>query len=237
MNDIKNILIFLSLSLKVFLGFVLFNLLYLLICIIAILVIFIASPALLIHPLFLLLLLTGVILCHFILKKGFLFKYQWMLNFKFTDFLTGESSPDNTVSTEYDSVLKLPVKKIKKQFQAVKSDLKSRRLLLISNPVILLMAITQMSIKHTWDKEADIAEPIRRLGWRYLVLNLLAFLMLLIPFVLISILLTIGIQWQFKYLIFFLGFIFAYFLYSALFVPIVSLLIQRQIHISFLERP
>lgn len=237
MNDFKDILLFLSLSLKIFLGFVLINLFYLLLSVLVILGLFMASPMLLIHPLFLLIMLICIVFFHFILKKGFLYKYQWMLNFRFTDFLAAGSLPNHEISTESDSISKLPVEMIKKKFQAVKSDLTPGGLPLISKPVVLLMAMIQLSVKPTSDKKVGITEPIGKHVWRHLLLNLLAFLMLLIPFFLISLLLTIGIQWQLKYLIFFMGFLFAYFLYTALFAPIISLLIQRQIYVSVTDGP
>jgi hypothetical protein len=195
-----------------------------------------ASPVLLNQPLFLLVLLIGMIFFHFFLKKVFLFKYQWMLNFRFPDYLARKSSPDQEISIKYDSMVKLPVDKIKRQFQALKIELTSHGLALISNPVILLMVMNRMSDKNHSNQKMDFTDIIRKYVWRHILLNVLVFFMLLIPFILISLLLTIGIQFHFKYLIFFLGFIFAYFLHSALFAPIISLLIQKFDYESVVDR-
>jgi hypothetical protein len=236
MNDLKDILIFLSLSLKFFLGLVFFNLLYLFLCVMAIFGFFLASPSLLNRPEFLLILLAGIFVFHIILKNKFLFKYQWMLNVRFADFLTGKLSPSQETSTEYDSLSKLPVENIKERIPGIKSAFRSRELALILKPVILLTAITRQVIKSSREPEADISDSIRKQMRRYFLWNLLAFLVLLIPFISISILLTFGIQWPLKYLVFFLGFTFAYFLHNALFRPIILLLIQRRLYVSVFNR-
>ncbi len=232
MKDIKDILVFLSLSLKIFLSLVFFNLLYLLISIIIIVGLFFVSPAPMSHSGSLLLLLISIIAFHIAFKNIFLFKYQWLLNFRFIDFLGNNPSLNPPISTDYDRGLKLPIEEIKSQYKAVKSGLKPRGLALFSKMFVISMIMTLILTEHPFNWNRGITENLKKSVLKLYLLNLLIFFMILVTFTLISFLLTIGIHLELKYLVFFIGFLFAYFLHAALFDPIVSLMIQKQTYLS-----
>jgi len=232
MKDIKDILVFLSLSLKIFLSLVFFNLLCLLISIIIIVGLFFVSPAPMSHSGSLLLLLISIIAFHIAFKNIFLFKYQWLLNFRFIDFLGNNPSLNPPISTDYDRGLKLPIEEIKSQYKAVKSGLKPRGLALFSKMFVISMIMTLILTEHPFNWNRGITENLKKSVLKLYLLNLLIFFMILVTFILISFLLTIGIHLELKCLVFFIGFLFAYFLHAALFDPIVSLMIQKQTYLS-----
>ncbi len=232
MKDIKDILVFLSLSLKIFLSLMFFNLLYLLMSIMIIFGLFLVSPAPMSHSGSLLLLVISIIASHIVFKNIFLFKYQWLLNFRFIDFLSKNPSPNQQIPTDYECGLKLPIEEIKSQYKAVKSGLKPRGLALFSKIFVISLIMTLISPEHPFNWNRGITENLKKSVLKLYLLNFLIFFMILATFTLISFLLTIGIRLELKLLVFFIGFLFAYFLHAALFDPIVSLMIQKQTYLS-----
>lgn len=232
MKDIKDILVFLSLSLKIFLSLVFFNFLYLLMSIMIIFGLFFVSPAPMNHLGSLLLLLISIIASHIVFKNIFLFKYQWLLNFRFINFLGNNPSPNPQITIDYERGLKLPIEEIKSQYKAVKSGLKPRGLALFSKMFVISLIMTLITREHPFNWNRCITENLKKCILKLYLLNLLIFFMILVMFTLISFLLTIGIRLELKLLIFFIGFLFAYFLHAALFDPIVSLMIQKQTYLS-----
>lgn len=232
MNDIKDILVFLSLSLKTFLSLVFFNLLYLLMSIMIIVGLFLVSSAPMSYSGSILLLLIFIIASHIAFKNIFLYKYQWLLNFRFIDFLGNNPSLNPQIPTDYDRELKLPIKEIKNQYKAVKSGLKPRGLALFSKTFVISMIMTLILTEHPFNWNRSVSENLKKSILKLYLLNLLIFFMILVMFILISFLLTIGIHLELKLLVFFIGFLFAYFLHAALFDPIVSLMIQKQTYLS-----
>jgi hypothetical protein len=136
------------------------------------------------------------------------------------------------IPTDYNCGLKLPIEEIKSQYKAVKSDLKPKGLTLFSKTFVISLIMTLISPEHPFEWNRGITENLKKSVLKIYLLNLLIFFIILIMFILISFLLTIGIHLELKYLIFFIGFLFAYFLHAALFDPIVSLMIQKQTYLS-----
>lgn len=114
-------------------------------------------------------------------------------------------------------------------YASIKSNLAGLRAWFISPLLTSAFVSSQLKLKSSDSiQEAVTAEQwktMKRIRLSFLGYELVLFLIIFLPFGLISFLYTIGISFPFQVLIYLLGFFFTYFLYSVIVQPILGLLI------------
>lgn len=229
-SGIKDVLVFLGLTNRRFLLQLLFNFLTLLFIILVLFAIFIINFRFVVGPIPILLFLTAAMLFYFLMRSKFIFKQKWMLFLGFSRYLANnqDTLPDGRAEKRFSTLLAL--KDIRIRLREVKLELNKSGQKWVSEDIALALAVgLSGSLIQQMEKSHVSPHTLTRDSIRYFVVKFLIFISCLIPFAIISFLFTIGIQPGLTYLVYALGFLFAYFLYVAIFDPIVSLFIHRKI--------
>ena len=217
MNELRDVLIFLSVSFRrFFLNFLLYSGYFFVVVVLTAFVFFFSFRTFGNYTLFIIVLAVLVVM-HFIVRKRLFLKRQLRLNLMFVEFL-GKKDRQDFSPVEAGKFL---LKKVKE----VKSGLKEEGAGFI--PDKLLLALTALRTGGE-DRSFTIGElkKLKAATLKYIFMDALIFLIVLIPFALISFFFTKGFVVSIQLLIYLLGFLFVYFLNSAVFDPILYLIIQ-----------
>ena len=214
-------------SFRVFLKQLFFHLLGLLLLVILVISIFLFYFPLLTRPAFILSLFFTIFLVHQLLKNSLLIRHQWSMMTGFAGYL---ADPNNFVSParerKSDSILSA---------EEIRSELRHSRFLFREWGVVTVsrkMCWSFTTLKHTVFRDfvldQILAKRMRVITWKLFVLKALAFLVLLMPFILVSILFTLGLRSELKLVIVLLGLAFVYFLNAAIIEPVFYLSVQKK---------
>ncbi|MFC2155886.1 hypothetical protein ACFLRB_05305 [Acidobacteriota bacterium] len=217
MNELRDILIFLSVSFhRFFLNFLLYSGYFFMVVVLTAFAFFFSLRTFGNYTLFIAV-MAVLIVIHFLVKQRLFRKRQLRLNLLFVEFLKNKGRQDITPVEPKEFSLK----KVKK----MKSGLKKEGAGFISNKLLLaLTALQTGGGDDTWAKRK--LRKLKTVTLKYIFIDVMVFLIILIPFALISFLFTKGLGVGIQLLIYLLGFLFVYFLNSAVFDPIVYLIIQ-----------
>jgi L-cystine uptake protein TcyP (sodium:dicarboxylate symporter family) len=231
MTDLKIVLLFFSYSIGPFLLYLMFNLFYFLLIIAITIAAFFFSYTSNNHQVFVVY-LVGIILLSLLIRRTIFLKWDLGLNIHFIRFLARlEGSESQIEGAGSDSsrvhLPQNPGETLKK----IKENLKKSNIHRLSFRLLTALAALHINGQEL-PKESSHPDSILRLkryALRLTLMEVLAFLLLLIPFGLISFLFTIGVESAVKVLIYVLGFFFAWFLQSAIVLPISGLILQKRI--------
>jgi len=231
MTDIKTVLLFFSYSMGPFLLHLMLNLFYFLLIIAITIVAFFFSYTSNNHPVFVIY-FVGIILLNLLIRRTIFLKWHLGLNIHFIRFLTRlEASEGQIEGIGSDSTkVNLP-QNPREKLKRIKENLKKRGINRLHFKLLTALAAPYIN-EQELPKESSLPDSIHRLkrhALRLTLMEALAFLLLLIPFGLISFLFTISVGSAVKVLIYVLGFFFAWFLHSAIVLPISALILQKQI--------
>ena len=245
MKDIKKVLLFFSFSMASFLVYLSLNLFYFFAIIGVTISIFVMGYMSQVQWLFPAYLVVALPLIFWGFQVFFL-KKRLALNVDYIRFLDRleKVGSDGIMSNSTDSAkVELP-QDLKKLFKEIKAKVKKEGIKYISPKLAIALAAVHIGEQQTQPMqqaqqtqpmqpqlsvESYNAETIRR--WKYdslrlFLLEILAFLILFIPFGLISLIFTMGLDNMVKQLIYVMGFFFAWFLHSSIVTPIAGLILQ-----------
>lgn len=230
-EDMRDIFGYLGLSIRRFSIYLLLNFIILLSILILLAVIFVVDFRFLSRPVNLVLVLLAALAGYALARNTIMRSQKWMLGLGFFAFMretgSGRASlqvgnmPGSTVITG----------SLRESLKSVKSALKKSGLKWVSTD--LAAALSAWSVDEPdLNPEAlpDFGRFYRQVANRYFLGRILVFTLCLIPFALLSLLLTIGTHTGLVHLVFAMGFLFAFFLYAAVFEPIFWFFICRRIH-------
>ncbi len=219
MSEINNVLIFLSFSFRrFFLNFLLYSGYFFAIVALTVFVFFFSYRTFGNYYLFLVVLAVLVVI-HFLVKQGLFLKRQLALNIMFVEFLKNKGKKVFTpVETK-----ELSLKKVKE----MKPGLKKEGAGFIPNKLLLALRALQSGGEDGSFSSGEL-KKLKAETLKYIFINAIIFLIVLIPFMLISFFFTRGFMAGIQLLIYLLGFSFVYFLNSAVFEPIIYLIIQAR---------
>lgn len=221
MSEIKDILIFISFSFRRFFTNFMLYLAYFFPVLILIVFVYFFSLRRFGNCCLFIIVLVILMIVHLLIRKKLFLKRQLILNLMFVDFLKNKDKTDFTLTAAEDlSLKKLP---------ETKTGLKKEGAGFISHK--LLLAVAAVRLKEKEDAAPLSREKLEKLKQSVLKYNffgVLIFFILLVPFVFISFLFTRGLAVSIQMMIYLLGVFFVYFLYSAVFDPIIYLIIQAE---------
>lgn len=224
MKDLRDALIFISLSLRsYFTDFLVYAAYFFPVIFLTVFMYFISLRASGRYYIFIIYLLILAVI-HFLVKRAFFLKRQFKRNAMFVDFLENQDKKDFTPA----ETSSLPAGKLK----AVKADLKKTGVGFIPHKLLLAAAALQGK-KKTAPFAAGQLEKLIHKSLKYMFYEAIVFLVVLIPFMLISFLFSRGFTASIKLLTYTLGFLFVYFLDAAIFAPIFYLIIQAEAYRKF----
>lgn len=225
MKDLKIVLLYFSFSMGSFLVYLLTNLLYFFAVIAVTVMVFVLGYISHIRWLFPVYLAVAVFLVFWGLRTVF-FKRRLALNMDFARFLTRLGDSGGVAESMTAAKIELPGD-LGNMVKEIKGNLKQGGMKFI--PVKLLIAL--LAARISGHEPASGGEQLRL--WkgycvRLSLVEVLAFVVLFIPFALISIVFTLGMDSTITQLIFGMGFFFAWFLHASIVMPIVGLVLQRK---------
>jgi hypothetical protein len=162
-------------------------------------------------------------IAHLQMKRKFFLKRQLKLNLLFVDFLMKEDKADLKTTDTGDLLLK-KMAETKAELKQMGSRFIFKKLLLTT----IASRIRNESVSFSSEK----LNKLKRTTFGYILINVIIFLILLVPFTLISFLFTRGFVPSIQFLIYLVGFLFVCFLNSAVFEPILFLIIQAETYRS-----
>jgi hypothetical protein len=221
MNDIKEVLVFISFVFKRFFINMAVHLLYLIVVLgITIPVFFLGYKTFKNHYAFIGFLVALVIINTRIRK--FLFKHQLFMNAHFVLFLDDRE-------TYMQSGEKTPLPgDLKQNLDKVRNAIKTQGIGRVSRK--LMAALTAMMINREQFNIKEYVSHGRTVILAYFFFQLVMIMLLWIPFALVSILFIGNLSASVQYLIFLVGFFFVYFLNAAIIDPLMSLMVQKRLH-------
>lgn len=231
MTDMKAVLLFLSYSMGPFLLYLFLNLFYFLVFIGITVPVFFISYTSENHWLFGVYLVVVIVLSVLIRRVVF-FKRRLGLNahfFRFLDCLKSSGGDPGKLKKAMQGKVSIPYN-LKKILEQEKEDIQESGMKWVPGKLLLVFGAAHIGgydfPEEIYDREPleDLKRQALRLAWMEVAL----FLFLLIPFVLLSFLFTVGMESAVKELIYTLGFFFAWFLHSSLVIPISSLILQKR---------
>ncbi|MCK4835386.1 MAG: hypothetical protein KAT17_02050 [Candidatus Aminicenantes bacterium] len=229
MKDIKDILAYLGLSFKSFLTQLFFHFLSLFLVVVLIFSIFLFYYKLLTRTAVIFLLFFFILILHHVLKSSFLIKQQWILNTGFAFFLKYQGMLPQPTGQENDSINRLSSGQIRSWLKSTHDDFVEKGVRVFSKKLLWSVSTLKRTVCYDFILDKETGKKMQQITMKYFFIKVLIFLMLLIPFVMISVLFTIGLQIELKFIFVLLGFCFVYFLNAAIFEPIFYLLVQRKI--------
>jgi hypothetical protein len=216
MEELKEILVFIGFVLWEFIIGVMASMAYIFIVIVVTMTVFFLAFGILESPYPFLLYLVLLAVVNRKIRKIFFFKRRLQLNLMYLYYLEGDR--------DFSRPAKLPG-------LTENVHMSSRQPGLKFIPVTVIAAAAALRIK-----TGQTVEPPTDMGpyYRLLLLQALVFVVIAIPFGLISFLFSVhmSVGGALAYLIYLLGFFFAYFLNTALAEPIISLLAQKRMYLA-----
>lgn len=228
MEDLKDILIFIGLKPRIFLINLLWYFLLFFLVIGLTIVMFFLNYRFIRNSLFFGLFVLLLFFTNFILKKSFYLKNQMVLNEHYLNYLKNKISPDKVLESGYVHKGDL-LNKVKKSNALMGQTLKKSRAGYLTRKIFLALSTLNLTNRQLTVFPPEFIKKIRLLIRKQVVIEMSLIGSLLLPFALISVLLSWGLWPGLKLLIFLMAAIFVYFLYSSLFEPIVFLYIQKKI--------
>jgi len=225
MNEFKQILTFISYSFRRFFVNLAVHLGYLFVTVTVTLPVFFISYKSFKNHTFFLVYLVLLTTLNYMFRRSMVFRHQLKLNVRFVRFL---GNPD--AFFQDDTNKKEPVIE-KETIKKVQAQLKGSLFL----PGKLLAAYTALYV----EKEMDFSKKkANNLGLyiKYMLIQLALFVVLLLPFVGISSLFTMGAAPAVTMLVYLMGLFFVYFLNASILDPILSLKLLEQIYIGIQDR-
>lgn len=230
MTDLNTVLLFFSYSMRPFLLLLMFNLFYFLVVIAATIVVFFVTYTSNNHRLFVVYLAVIIPLVYFIRSAIFL-KWHLRLNIHFIHFLASLKRNDADIKAFGSKKVNLP-QNLGKTLKKIKKNLKKSGINYISIDLLTTFTALNIAGKKPFATESSLQEsihPLKRCTFRFIFIKGFVFLVLFIPFCLISFFFTMGMGPAIKELIYILGFFFAWFLHSAIVLPISGLILQKRV--------
>jgi len=231
MTDLKTVLLFFSFSMGPFLLHLMFNLFYFLLIIAITIAAFFISYTSNNHQVFVAYLVV-IILLSFLIRRTIFLKWDLGLNIHFIRFLHRLEGHESEIEEAGSDSTRVnlpqnPGETLKK----IKENLKKSGIYRIPFKLLTALAAPYINGQELFKESShpDSILRLKRYALRLTLMEALAFLLLLIPFGLISFLFTIGVESAVKVLIYVLGFFFAWFLHSAIVLPISGLILQKRI--------
>lgn len=218
MNDIKDIFIFLSFFYKRFLiGFFYYSI-YFVAVIISTLLIFFINYRYSNNNMFFIVFLFVLIIGDYFLERYLFLKNKYDLNMAFFNYLNKKKDFSDTVNKNWRIELK-----------KTKQELKDQNIKIYSRKILCAISVIKRENNALSFKEIKNSMG---LIWKYLFYELFIFIVILLPFAIISFLFSSGfvIKGSVNFLIFTLCFIFVYFLETSLIKPIFYLIIQKKLY-------
>lgn len=222
MDNFKEILIFLGFSLNSFVINIGINIGLLVLSLIVVFPLFFLSFYLFnTIYLFLILMFLFLVFIHQWRKK-FLLKRQCQMNSDYWSFLETGIVAKNGLKTDWNVIL-----------IQTNGQLKKKGMVVHIKKVVSALSVA-VSRRKAVGKFIDSNHPLlRNIIIRSNVMEFTFFLLLLIPFTVISYFLTASLSGSIQILIHVVGFLFVYFLHSGVFDPIFYLLVQRDVYEEF----
>ena len=217
MEDIKTILIFISKSLKYFIKIFLFNSIILIIILVFEMLISLYFSRLKLSIISFILIFSSLIIVYYILSKMVLKRYVWILNESFNDFLISDSNNRKSFNERAD-------------FRNVQKDLKD---LLRKNGLKFLPNFIKLSLisknPNSYNKQLFLknVKDLKRVSRMTYFYHYLISTSILIPFLAISSIFTIGFNLKIKAIVFTTGILFFIFIKSAIIDPITMLQVKK----------
>ncbi|MCP4156971.1 MAG: hypothetical protein GY757_55175 [bacterium] len=231
MTDVKTVLMFISFKMQPFFVQMAANFLYFFLVLAITVPVFFFTYE---EPRLFGIYLTAIIVPVWLIRRVLFFKRQLILNIEFLRFLERFNEKENIIEPDENNSgkTKLP-KNVKGILKGVKEELKKSGVRRISQKLASVYTCA-LICGQDLPPETSRLESVNNVRSKSVTLSLMEgviFLMLLIPFGGISLLFTLGVSWAIKLLIFIVGFIFAWFLHSAIVLPIGFLVLQKNVHI------
>jgi hypothetical protein len=155
---------------------------------------------------------------HYMIRKFLFFRHQLILNVWYVRFLGNRGVvPDTTVPLD-----------LRETLSKVRSSLKKTGHHFL--PAKLLVAITAPIATGKSQWTPTVLKQGKKIMLTYLCIQWVAVIVMWVPFGLISFLFTMGLSAHLQFLIYLLGFFFAYFLNTAILDPFIALLVQKRIY-------
>ncbi|MCU0286607.1 MAG: hypothetical protein MUF15_09425, partial [Acidobacteria bacterium] len=224
-----------SFSMGSFLVYLALNLFYFFILISLSIMMFVLGYISNIQWLFMVFVVVIIPLFFWLLRVVFL-KKRLALNIDFNHFLLRLEKNEHEVDNGNLDKLEFPGD-LKKLFKEIKSSLKKNGIKCIPTKLVTVLAAAHIG-EHGKTKDLEEKEQLsygehcqrwQRDAIRLSLLEALAFIILFIPFGLISFLFTLGMSSSIMQLIYAMGFLFAWFLHAGIITPIVGLIMQGKI--------
>jgi hypothetical protein len=219
MNDVKDIFIFLSFSYKRFLMSFFYYSIYFFAVIILTLLIFFINYRYSNNNMFFIVFLFVLIIGDYFLERYLFLKNKYDLNMAFFNYLNKKKDfSDIVVNKDWRIELK-----------KTKQELKDQNIKIYSRKILCAISVIKRENNALSFKEIKNSMG---LIWKYFFYELFIFIVILLPFAIISFIFSFGfvIKGPVNFLIFTLGFIFVYFLEASLIKPIFYLIIQKKLY-------
>lgn len=227
MEDIKEVLIFIGYAFSQFLRHSLYYTVYFLLVLTVTISLYFLNYRFFDHFYPFIVYLVILILVNFWLKKSLFLKSQLQLNLLFIHYL------ENKGDLGRENLVGFLKKRSRINRKTVKESLKSGRLEFLSDKLRLAAAAFHLGI--TGDQAEAVGFPdddrlnrLENLTLKYMLIESIIFLLLLIPFALISFLFTRGFAFRIQFLVYLLGVLFTYFLHTTIFDPLFYLILQKK---------
>lgn len=230
MKDLKIVLLYFSFSMGSFLVYLLTNLLYFFAVIAVTVMVFVLGYISHIRWLFPVYFAVAVFLVFWGLRT-FFFKRRLALNMDFGRFLVRMGDSGGVAESTNPAKIELP-QDLGNMLKEIKGNLKQGGIKCI--PVKLLIAL--LTARICGQEPVSGGEQLhlwKGYSARLSLLEMLGFVILFIPFGLISFVFTLGMDSAITQLIFGMGFFFAWFLHASIVMPIVGLILQRKMSGTF----
>lgn len=246
MKEIKELMTFISFSFQTYIMNLLVHFAYLfIVTAVTVPVFFIGYNVFHNHYLyyaFLFLLVIG----NFFIRRFLVRRNQLYLNAQYIDYLyhheRGNSGDRGNSFPPHDTSSFPPNAPNAREITGtVRSILSKQGVRMVSLKLILALAAMEINNRENREKENPATPSIDQVQWSHLktiprayqFFQLGIFLALLIPFMLISFLITMGTPLALRWLIFPLGFFVVYFLNAGIVDPLIGLMVQKRVYLFF----
>jgi hypothetical protein len=179
------------------------------------------------NPRVFLIYLAAVIALNFFLTRAAFLKWRLGLNVHFIRFLSRLEKEGDSVVGVGPAKVNLPAS-LRETFKEIREKLRKIGVEHVSFRILIVVAAAYVTGGGVLPADLPAFRRLRQAAFRLYLLEVLGFLVLLAPFVLISFFLTMGMAVAVKGLVYALGFFFAWFLHAGLVRPIISLTLQKR---------
>jgi hypothetical protein len=227
MKDLKIVLLYFSFSMGSFLAYLLVNLLFFFAVIAVTIMMFVLGYISHLSWLFPVYLAASVVLVFWGLRK-FFFKRRLGLNMDFTRFLVhmAHLGDDGAAESTIPAKMEFP-QDLGNIVKEVKDSLIGHGIKCIPNKLLIALTAARICDQQPTSETAQL-DLWKGFSSRLSLLEIVGFVVLFIPFGLISFIFTLGMDSTITQLIYGMGFFFAWFLHASIVMPIVGLILQRK---------